>query len=219
MAKVLVVDDSQTVRKVVERLLVSVGHDVILAENGEAAVTRVEKERPDLVITDVSMPGMSGYDVCKFVKSHALLSGTPVLLIAGIVDAEITRQAQACQADGVLKKPLKGSSLQESVRELLDSARARPAGASDTPAAGATVSGPSDARVRDLEAKLAEEQKRTRHLEDQLRTLRETSASRTKDLYTQLAEERKRAAQLEKQLQALLEERGRGSGSSMRGKT
>jgi CheY-like chemotaxis protein len=119
MPKILIADDSIAVRKVAERLLTGAGLDVALASSGEEAMAWLAQERPDLVISDVIMPDKSGYDVCTFVRSHAVLSDTPVILISGIVNAEVTRQAESCRADGVLKKPFQGSSLQDRVRELL----------------------------------------------------------------------------------------------------
>lgn len=126
MPKILIADDSIAVRKVAERLLTGAGLDVALASNGEEALAWLANERPDLVISDVIMPDKSGYDVCTFVRSHALLSDTPVILISGIVNEEVTRQAKSCRANGVLKKPFQGSSLQDRVRELLAMRQAVP---------------------------------------------------------------------------------------------
>lgn len=126
MPKILVADDSIAVRKVAERLLTNAGLDVALASNGEEAMAWLANERPDLVISDVIMPDKSGYDVCTFVRSHEILSDTPVILISGIVNAEVERQAESCRADGVLKKPFQGSALQDCVRDLLAKRQAQP---------------------------------------------------------------------------------------------
>ena len=119
MPKILVADDSITVRKVAERLLTEAGLEVALAASGEEALAWLANERPDFIVTDVIMPDKSGYDVCNYVRSHADLSETPVLLISGIVNEDVTRKAESCRADGVLKKPFQGASLQERVLELL----------------------------------------------------------------------------------------------------
>ena len=119
MPKILVADDSITVRKVAERLLTEAGLEVALAASGEEALAWLANECPDFVITDVIMPDKSGYDVCKYVRSHAELAETPVLLISGIVNKDVTRKAESCRADGVLKKPFQGASLQDRVLELL----------------------------------------------------------------------------------------------------
>ena len=119
MPKVLIADDSIAVRKVAERLLTEAGFGVTLAANGEEALAYLAKETPDLVVSDVIMPDKSGYEVCAFVRAQRALANTPVLLISGIVNDEVTRQAESCHADGVLKKPFQGTSLKDRVLELL----------------------------------------------------------------------------------------------------
>ena len=141
MPKILVADDSIAVRKVAERLLTEAGLGVTLAANGEEALALLAKEVPDLIVSDVIMPDKSGYEVCAFVRGQAALAKTPVLLISGIVNDEVTKQAESCHADGVLKKPFQGTSLKDRVLDLLgkkqQAAPAKPApqpGASPTPA-------------------------------------------------------------------------------------
>src|SRR5215813_15233306 len=119
MPKVLVADDSIAVRKVAERLLTEAGLGVTLAANGEEAMAFLSKEVPDLSVSDVIMPDKSGYEVCAFVRGQAALANTPVLLISGIVNDEVTKQAESCHADGVLKKPFQGTSRKDRVLELL----------------------------------------------------------------------------------------------------
>ena len=119
MPNVLVADDSIAVRKVAERLLIEAGFGVTLAANGEEALAYLAKETPDLVVSDVIMPDKSGYEVCAFVRAQRTLANTPVLLISGIVNDEVTKQAESCHADGVLKKPFQGTSLKDRVVELL----------------------------------------------------------------------------------------------------
>ncbi len=119
MPKVLIADDSMAVRKVAERLLVQAGLEVALASSGEEALAWLAKDHADVIISDVIMPGRSGYDVCTFVRSQAGLADTPVLLISGIVNDEVAKQVELCRANGVLKKPFQGSSLQDKVKELL----------------------------------------------------------------------------------------------------
>jgi len=119
MPKILVADDSIAVRKVAERLLTEAGLGVALVANGEEAMAYLKKDRADLIVSDVIMPDKSGYEVCTFVRGNSLLASTPVLLISGIVNDEVTKQAEACLADGVLKKPFQGTSLKDKVLELL----------------------------------------------------------------------------------------------------
>ena len=119
MAKVLVVDDSLSVRKVVERALVAKQLDVVSAASGTEAIEQIEREQPDLVVCDVVMPDRDGYEICRFVKSHPQLGGTPVLLISGIVNASVLERAAEARSDDVLRKPFEAAELVRKVWELL----------------------------------------------------------------------------------------------------
>jgi CheY-like chemotaxis protein len=143
MAKVLVVDDSLSVRKVVERALVARQLEVVSAASGNEAIAQIERELPDLVVCDVVMPDRDGYEICRFVKSHPKLGQVPVLLISGIVNGTVLEQAADARSDDVLRKPFEAAELVRNVSELLagNGASARPAPARlDAPAAnGAPV--------------------------------------------------------------------------------
>jgi DNA-binding response OmpR family regulator len=156
------------------------------------------------------------------VRAHATLSATPVLLISGVVDEEITRQAAACQADGVIKKPFQGSSLQERVLALL--ASRQPLG--DVASAEPTIEAklpegslkPKIFRIteeqlemvreaafwaRDVETRLKEDQQRLAELEGQTQAFRETAllaAARIRELENKLSEEQNRSAILVKRI-------------------
>ena len=119
MPKILIADDSIAVRKVAERLLAEAGMGVVLAANGEEALAYLKKDCPDVIVSDVIMPDKSGYEVCAFVRATAALAATPVLLISGIVNDEVTKQAETCKADGVLKKPFQGTTLKDKILELI----------------------------------------------------------------------------------------------------
>lgn len=126
MPKILIADDSIAVRKVAERLLTEAGMGVTLAANGSEALALLGKDRPDLIVSDVIMPDKSGYEVCAFIRAQANLADIPVLLISGIVNDEVSRQAESCKADGVLKKPFQGTSLKDRVLDLLTKRQTKP---------------------------------------------------------------------------------------------
>ena len=67
----------------------------------------------------VNMADKSGYEVCAFIRAQSHLADVPVLLISGIVNDEVSRQAESSKADGVLKKPFQGTSLKDRVFDLL----------------------------------------------------------------------------------------------------
>jgi len=119
MPKVLVVDDSLSVRKVVERALGTRQIDVLSAASGQEAVDQIGREEPDLVVSDVIMPDMDGYQICEFVKTHPRLGRTPVLLISGIVDSSVLERAAVVRSDDVMRKPFTTDELVAKVVGLL----------------------------------------------------------------------------------------------------
>ena len=210
MPKILIADDSIAVRKVAERLLTEAGFSVTLAANGEEALAYLAKEQPDVVVSDVIMPDKSGYEVCAFVRGQAALAATPVLLISGIVNDEVTKQAESCRADGVLKKPFQGTSLKDRVFELLAKRQEFAAAVSSPTSVPGTaaesslpVSGqpsksePQEANhVKELERQLQVERTRAEELTDRLAALT-AQLVRAKENESQLTMERQRVSDLQ----------------------
>ena len=119
MAKVLVVDDSLSVRKVVERALVGRQIEVVCAATGSEALERIERDEPDVVVCDVVMPDKDGYEICDFVKRHPRLGRTPVLLMSGIVNDDVRERAARVQSADVLSKPFAADDLLRRLEALL----------------------------------------------------------------------------------------------------
>jgi CheY-like chemotaxis protein len=215
MTKVLIADDSIAVRKVAERLLTEAGFGVTLAANGEEALAYLAKETPDVVVSDVIMPDRSGYEVCTFVRAQRALANTPVLLISGIVNDEVTKQAESCHADGVLKKPFQGTSLKDRVLELLAKRQSIATPVAKTtdkviepiePNQGWSGSGDqleayrqAATRVQSLEEELRIERGRVAYSAQRVVELEEQLDS-VKELESMLAKEREQTAQLKMQL-------------------
>lgn len=127
MSKVLVVDDSLSVRKVVERALAGRQIDVVCAASGSEALERLEREAPDVVVCDVVMPDRDGYEICEFIKHHPRLAATPVLLMSGIVNDEVRARAARAQSAGILAKPFAADDLMRHLDDLLAARSAAPA--------------------------------------------------------------------------------------------
>lgn len=134
MAKVLVVDDSLSVRKVVERALLGRQMEVVCAATGTEALERIERDEPDIVVCDVLMPDKDGYEICEFVKRHPRLGRTPVLLMSGIVNDEVRERAARVQSADVLSKPFAADDLLRRLEMLLAPPVAPPPAAVNTPA-------------------------------------------------------------------------------------
>ncbi|MER3442989.1 MAG: response regulator receiver protein, partial [Meiothermus sp.] len=125
------VDDSTSVRKVLERLLAARGLQVVTAQDAEEGLKMATDESPDLVIADVVMPGMSGFEMCQLLRLNQRFRDTPVILISGIMDDKTLIQAQSVGANGVISKPFTPDTLYPKIEQALSKA---PAAAVATPA-------------------------------------------------------------------------------------
>lgn len=114
------IDDSATMREVIKIAFRRENMDVVATHDAAAALDEIEKTRPDVVITDVIMPGKDGYEVCQFIKSHPELSATPVILMSGVVNRAVAERAFAVKADELLRKPFQPQDLISRVRHLLN---------------------------------------------------------------------------------------------------
>jgi len=118
-AKVLVVDDSTSVRKVLERLLASKGMQVMSAESAEQGLELVNRSEPNLIIADVVMPGMSGFELCQLLKLNSRTQDMPVILISGIINDGVMAQAKEAGAVAVVSKPFTPDDLFPKVERAL----------------------------------------------------------------------------------------------------
>ena len=119
MQKVLVVDDSLSVRKVVEKALEGRGLQVLSAASGAEAILMIDRDRPDVVICDVILPDKDGYQVCQYVRTHPAIGATPVLLISGIDNGTVQARAAEVRSDEVMFKPFGVDDLVRKIDHLL----------------------------------------------------------------------------------------------------
>jgi len=160
---ILLADDSVTIQKVVELTFLDEGYKVIAVGNGSDAASRLDEVKPDLVIADVHMPGLNGYDLARRAKQWR--SGLPVLLLVGTFEPFDKGQFTESGANAVLKKPFDSQELLRQAQDLLQSAPAAApepeeasdwsladAAAEESPSATATVAMPPTlAAVRSFE--------------------------------------------------------------------
>jgi CheY-like chemotaxis protein len=105
MARILVIDDDAGVRGVLKALLERAGHHVLVGQNGEDGLALARAERPELVMLDVEMPGMNGFDVCSRLKADTKLREVPVVIMTGRALDGVPARARAAGAVDWMAKP------------------------------------------------------------------------------------------------------------------
>jgi CheY-like chemotaxis protein len=120
----LLADDSVTIQKVVGISFANEDVRIVTVDNGDDAVTRAREIQPDIVLADVVMPGLSGYDVCAALKEDPALSSVPVLLLTGTFETFDEDRAARVGADGHITKPFEAHALVELVNGRLAGAPA-----------------------------------------------------------------------------------------------
>jgi CheY-like chemotaxis protein len=112
--KLLLADDSVTIQKVIDLTFADEGVTVVAFGNGREAIDRIEEIAPDVVLADVFMPEMNGYEVCKYIKENEKLKHIPVMLLVGSFEPFDEAEARRVGADDILTKPF------QSIRRLID---------------------------------------------------------------------------------------------------
>lgn len=118
-ARILVVDDEAQNRELVEAMLLPGGYEVYLAEDGEEALAAAQEKKPDLLILDLMMPGLSGFEVCARLKTDPKTGGIPVLFVTALSQIGDKERALAAGGDDFLTKPFQRAELLARVEALL----------------------------------------------------------------------------------------------------
>lgn len=119
MAKILVAEDERDIRDLISFTLQFAGHDVVTAANGEEAFTKTRSELPDLVIMDVRMPKMTGYEACKLIKADEATRQIPVVFLSAKGQETEIKTGIISGADEYILKPFSPDQLVERVKNIL----------------------------------------------------------------------------------------------------
>ncbi len=119
-ATVLIADDSEPIRSLLEMILSASGHTVVQVEDGRAALVYLKDNTPDLMILDVTMPFIDGIEICGRVKRISRLKATPVIILTAHTDEDSRRRALAAGADAFVNKPLAGKNLRQTINDMLE---------------------------------------------------------------------------------------------------
>ncbi len=122
MARVLIAEDDPDVRDVVAFRLEQAGHEVVPVADGVAALAEVRRRVPELVVLDVAMPGMSGLDVCRVLRSDPATAALPIMILTARGREDDVAGGFRAGADDYLVKPFSARELAARVRALLDRA-------------------------------------------------------------------------------------------------
>ncbi len=119
MPRILVAEDEKDIRELIAFTLRFAGFDVLLASNGAEAVEVAEAERPDLVILDVRMPKMSGYEACRRLKENPQTASLPVVFLSAKGQDSEIQQGLESGAEEYILKPFAPDELIQQVRDIL----------------------------------------------------------------------------------------------------
>src|SRR5262245_61460190 len=115
---ILIVDDAPYARDTLASLLTLPDYELAFAGNGQEAIAVAERLMPDLVLLDVMMPGMSGFDVCRAMRKHPQLADVPIILVTALDDRESRLEGLDAGADDFVTKPIDRAELRVRVRTV-----------------------------------------------------------------------------------------------------
>ncbi|HMA38145.1 MAG TPA: response regulator [Chloroflexia bacterium] len=123
--EILLVEDSPTQAAALAALLIHQGYAVRMATNGREALAILAQDRPALVISDIAMPDMDGYTLCRAIKWDTALAQVPVILMTSQEDSQRASKGRGCGADSFVAKPYDPQCLLSSIRLALLRAASR----------------------------------------------------------------------------------------------
>ena len=125
MSRILLADDSPQALRLAEQILTSQGIEVVSVTDGTIALRRLPDVNPDILLTDVYLPGRSGFDLARFLRSQPQYSRIGIIFAAAPIDEFDEQDAKNAGADLILRKPYEASLLLGAVGKLLEQIRSR----------------------------------------------------------------------------------------------
>jgi len=122
LKKILVADDQPDGRRLLQDILArfnAYGVETLIARDGAEAVAITEKEKPDLILLDIMMPGLNGFEVCRKVKGNPELANTYIIIVSAKIQQEDRKEAALAGADEYLTKPYDVNAIIERAQKVL----------------------------------------------------------------------------------------------------
>jgi DNA-binding response OmpR family regulator len=118
--KLLLADDSVTIQKVVELTFQEEDYDVSIVGNGLEALEKIKEERPDIILADISMPGLNGIDLCEKLKNNSNYKNIPIVLLINSFEEFDRKKGDKIGVDGYIEKPFESQDLIDIVQSLTE---------------------------------------------------------------------------------------------------
>src|SRR5215831_241879 len=119
--RILVIEDQEDNRQILRDLLTNADFEVIEAENGEAGLAAAAAHKPDLILMDIQLPGLDGYEATRRLKADAVLHTIPIIVVTSYAFGGDAAKARAAGCDAYISKPYSPRQLLAKVREYLSS--------------------------------------------------------------------------------------------------
>ena len=119
MKKVLIVDDDPNILFLISEVLTRAGYEPLMAYSGASALELVKVHRPELIVLDIMMPGVNGFEVCKKVKSDPELKGTKIIMLTAKTGGKDIQTGLASGADFYITKPFQIAELSAKIKDLI----------------------------------------------------------------------------------------------------
>ena len=119
MKRILVIEDTEDNRQIVRDLIDSVGYELIEAHDGAAGLAMASEHKPDLILMDIQMPVMDGYEATRRIKADPVLKSIPVIAVTSYALSGDEDKARAAGCDGYVAKPFSPRQMLAKVREIL----------------------------------------------------------------------------------------------------
>jgi two-component system cell cycle response regulator DivK len=117
--RILIVEDTEDNRQILRDLLTNAGFDICEAHDGQAAVTAATEFRPDLILMDIQLPILNGYEAIRHIKANSALQPPPIIAVTSYALSGDEERAWAAGCDGYIAKPFSPRLILAKIRELL----------------------------------------------------------------------------------------------------